>query len=54
MDYNCPLLNKIIDSDYCYDIKMVVDKIIKPNAIEDTIDENKKHLCTECKYHKEY
>lgn len=36
--YNCPLLKREIDEDYCVEINYVRIKIIKVDALEDKID----------------
>ncbi len=46
----CPLLNKIIDDGYCYDINMVNSEMIKESILEDKIDKEKaKEICKKCK-----
>lgn len=34
----CPLLTKVIDDAYCYEINSIAYGFIKPEAIEDKID----------------
>lgn len=47
----CPLLNRIIDDGYCYDINMIANDMIKENILEDKIDKEKaKEICNKCKY----
>lgn len=51
MEFECPLLNKIIDDGYCYEINMVVGNLIKPSAIEDKIDKDKaSKVCKNCEF----
>ena len=46
----CPLLERIIDACYCYEINSVVYGLIKPEAIGDEIDRGKaKDICDNCK-----
>lgn len=47
----CPLLNKIIDYGYCYDINMVASHMIKEEILEDKIDKEKAlEICKRCKH----
>lgn len=47
----CPLLNKIIDDGYCYDINMVASHMIKEEILEDKIDKEKAlEICKRCKH----
>lgn len=47
----CPLLNRIIDDGYCYDINMIANDMIKENILEDKIDKEKaKKICNKCKH----
>jgi len=49
-EYMCPLLERIIDACYCYEINSVVYGLIKPEAIGDEIDRGKaKDICDNCK-----
>lgn len=50
-EYKCPLLNKIIDDGYCYDINMVNNGMVKEDILEDDIDKEKAiTICKACKY----
>ena len=50
-DYMCPLLNRIIDDAYCYEINNVVYGLIKPEILEDKINrEEAREICDNCKY----
>lgn len=50
-DIECPLLNRIIDDGYCYDINMIANDMIKENILEDKIDKEKaKEICNKCTY----
>lgn len=49
-EYYCPLLNRIINDAYCYEINNVAYKIIVPEAIEDKIDRAEaEKICDGCK-----
>lgn len=46
----CPLLNRIIDDGYCYDINMVAREMVKEEILEDKIDRDKAlEICKKCK-----
>ena len=48
-EYYCPLLKRVIDFAYCYDINMVAFGFIKVDAIEDLIDRKiADPICTDC------
>jgi hypothetical protein len=50
-EYMCPLLNRIIDDAYCYEINNVVYGLIKPEILEDKINrEEAREICDNCKY----
>lgn len=49
-EIKCPLLSRDIDKPYCYDINMVIYKLIKSDILEDEIDKEKaKKICENCK-----
>lgn len=50
-EYECPLLHRIIDDGYCYDINMVNSEMIKKDILKDEIDSEKAiEICKDCKY----
>ncbi len=50
-EYKCPLLDRIIDDGYCYDINMVNAKMVKEDVLEDKIDKEEAiKICEKCKY----
>lgn len=49
--FKCPLLERVIDDGYCYEINMVVANIIKPTVLDDKIDKEKaKDICNVCEF----
>lgn len=51
MEFKCPLLDRIINDGYCYDINMVVGNLINPSVLDDKIDKEKtKNICENCKF----
>lgn len=49
--FKCPLLKRIIDEGYCYDINMIRTNMMKENIIEDKINKKKAtKICSNCKY----
>lgn len=46
----CPLLNREIESGYCYDIIMVAYGFIIPSVIKDKIVENAADICDGCPF----
>ncbi|MDD3840768.1 MAG: hypothetical protein PHP06_09400 [Clostridia bacterium] len=50
-EYMCPLLKKIIDDGYCYDITNAAYGMIKMEALDDKIDrETALRYCDNCKH----
>ncbi len=51
-EYYCPILNKKIDDAYCYEINMVMNKLIKPEAVNLVLDREKDcEICKKCKHY---
>lgn len=49
--FACPLLKKVIDDGYCYDINMVVGNLIKPTVLKDEINKNEAiEICNSCEF----
>lgn len=50
-EFECPLLNRMIDDGYCYDINMVANKMIKEEILGDKIDrEEVLKICEKCRH----
>lgn len=49
---NCPLLKKDIDKGYCYEVGLVIGKIVKPSILLDNIGDREaaKEICNNCKH----
>ncbi len=49
----CPLINKEISDDDCYDVCLVANKMLKPSAIPEmfTQKEDFREVCKNCKNH---
>ena len=48
-EFHCPLLNKVIDFAYCYEIDSITFGLCKPSLIDDAVDrETSKPVCKEC------
>lgn len=58
LDYNadrrCPVYNKVIDCDLCYESVMALSKMIKVSAIPELLEikdiENARVICNNCPY----
>lgn len=51
-EYFCPILNKKIDDAYCYEINMVMNKLIKPEAVSPILDREKDcEKCQKCPHY---
>lgn len=49
--FKCPLLKKVIDDGYCFDINMVIANLIKPTVLEDKINkEEAREICKKCEF----
>lgn len=49
--FKCPLLKRVIDDGYCYDINMVIGNLVKPTVLEDKINKKEaKLICGNCEF----
>lgn len=46
-EYFCPILNKSIDDAFCYEINMAMNNLIKPEAVDPSL--NRERDCEKCK-----
>ena len=50
-EIKCPLYNKTIKIDMCFDTIMVVDKKAPERTIEKRLNNKDKEICKKCKYY---
>lgn len=51
-EFFCPLYNKNIDDAFCYEINMVMNKLIKPEAVDPLLDREKNsEICLKCSHY---
>lgn len=51
----CPLVKRMIDLPYCYEIGLVIDKLAKPCILHDNIDLSvADKTCKQCEFYDRY